>query len=140
MPEEKETLDSFRSKVIVALVVIALGCAAGIGLGIKVGNDQHSHDIANTNITCWGSFDARTVIRAVAAGGLQAPLNKQEQQLIASSPLFKALIVAAKNNQKNVEKFIFKLIPLPTNCKGHNPNPVDKIVLKAAGVPKNIRQ
>lgn len=131
----------FKKRIIILVTIVALGCAVGIWLGVQTGKQQHKSDVAQTNAACWNSFNGRSVLRAVAAGGLQAPFSKEEQKLIDSSPVFQALIKAAKDNQKNVDQYFFTLIPLPTNCKGKNPNPVDPKVLVAAGVdPKSVRQ
>lgn len=98
----------FKRNVIVALIIVALGCAWGIWQDNQLSKARRADN-------CWVNYNSNVVLRAL--------INKS----IAESP---------KSQQKKAHKFVvqfYRLTPLQ-HCGGSNPNPPNSKVLKLAGV------
>lgn len=119
-------IQSFKGKVVVALVIISLGCSYGI-YSVKNLSDERLHDRQDQqSATCWSGYNGRSVLRAIianSAGSGKIPT--------ITDPQLRALLEASAKNGRQFKKFAFEVLPLP-QCEGKNPDPLPQQVIDLA--------
>lgn len=130
-----------RNIVIVAIVITALGCAAGLFelndlSKQRRGDSKRQFDalVVVETKACWERWNGRVVLRALALNGGQQSLDPSS----IKDPELRALLIQSQKSQAEFRDLARKLLALP-DCKGTNPEQIDDKVLDRAEVPITAR-
>lgn len=121
-------LSTFRGKVVMSIVVLAIGCAAGIASAQKA---VHEAKITQNEL-CWNQYNNRVVLRALIA-------NPPTDYGQIEDPELRQVIVASQEGGKAFKEFGFNLLAFDEACDGDNPRHIPEAALDLAGVPKEDR-